>query len=154
MALEIERRFLVAGDAWRAQGTGFWLKQGYISVEPARTVRVRVRGDMAWLTLKSGISATTRHEFEYPVPVADAEAMLATMCPFVVEKRRTPIRCDGVLWEVDEFFGANAGLVLAEIELPHPDTPFVRPGWLAAEVTDDMRFTNSHLSQYPYTTWK
>ncbi|WP_269531455.1 CYTH domain-containing protein [Chitinimonas sp. BJYL2] len=153
MAQEIERRFLLKTDAWRGLAEGEWLKQGYLSVERERTVRVRIKGEQAWLTLKSNISNVSRHEFEYPVPLADAETILAAMCPMVVEKKRHRIPLNGHIWEVDEFFGDNAGLVLAEVELGSEDETYVRPDWLGEEVTEDPRYTNSHLSQHPWPTW-
>ncbi|WP_018151323.1 CYTH domain-containing protein [Leeia oryzae] len=153
MGMEIERRFKVSGEAWRDLAPGVWYKQGYLSVEAARTVRVRVVGDQAWLTLKSQISHMSRHEFEYSIPLADAETMLATMCPMLVEKKRYKISLDGFLWEVDEFFGDNQGLVLAEIELPDENTVFTKPDWIAKEVTEDGRYTNAYLSQHSYNSW-
>ena len=118
MAVEIERRFKVNGDAWRGLAEGVRYRQGYLSVEKERTVRVRVVGDQAWLTLKGQISDISRHEFEYLIPVAEAQTIMDAMCPMVVDKLRYRISFGGFVWEVDEFFGANAGLVLAEIELP------------------------------------
>lgn len=153
MGLEIERRFRVIGDVWRAEGEPQWYKQGYVSVHPQRTVRVRVVGDQAWLTLKAQIDDRRRHEFEYDIPLADANAMLTAMCPMQVEKQRRRIDFGGFVWEVDEFFGANAGLVLAEIELPDADTPFDRPAWLGEEVTQDGRYTNAYLADHPWTAW-
>ena len=150
MATEIERRFRVKTDAWQGLAEGRAYRQGYISVEAERTVRVRIVGEQAWLTLKSLISAVSRHEFEYEIPLADAQHMLATMCPFVVEKQRYKIPIAGLVWEVDVFSGANQGLVLAEVELPSEDTPFTRPSWLGDEVTLDGRFTNAYLSKHPY----
>ena len=153
MGMEIERRFLVRSEDWRGLAEGAWLKQGYMSVEPERTVRVRISGEQAWLTLKSLVSAVSRHEFEYPVPLADAETMLATMCPLVVEKKRHRIRLGPHLWEVDEFFGDNAGLVLAEVELQSETEAYDPPAWLGAEVTQDSRYTNAWLAGHPYSSW-
>ena len=153
MGLEIERRFKVNGDAWRDLAQGLVYRQGYMSVEPDRTVRVRIVGDEAWLTLKGQISHAKRHEFEYPIPKADAETMMAAMCPMAVEKTRRRIEYGGFVWEVDEFFGTNAGLVLAEIDLPSENTAFEKPDWVGEEVTEDGRYTNAYLSAHPYTTW-
>lgn len=153
MALEIERRFRVSGDAWRGLAPGVPYRQGYLSVEKERTVRVRVVGQQAWLTLKGSISDVTRHEFEYEIPLADAQTIMGAMCPMVVDKLRHRIEHGGFIWEVDEFFGDNAGLVLAEIELPGEDTPFDKPAWLGEEVTHDGRFTNAYLSQHPFSRW-
>ena len=153
MAVEIERRFVVIGDAWRGLAPGVQYRQGYLSVEKERTVRVRVVGDQAWLTLKSNISNVSRHEFEYPVPLADAQTIMAAMCPMVVDKLRPRIEHGGFVWEVDEFFGDNAGLVLAEIELPDESTRFDKPAWIGEEVTEDGRYTNAYLSKNPYSRW-
>ncbi|MCS3803271.1 CYTH domain-containing protein [Chromobacterium alkanivorans] len=153
MAVEIERRFIVVGDAWRGLAPGVQYRQGYLSVEKERTVRVRVVGDQAWLTLKSNISNVSRHEFEYPVPLADAQTIMAAMCPMVVDKLRHRIEHGGFIWEVDEFFGDNAGLVLAEIELPDENTRFDKPAWIGEEVTEDGRYTNAYLSKNPYSRW-
>lgn len=153
MAMEIERRFLVKGDHWRTLGNPCEYHQGYLSVEPDRVVRVRIVGDQAWLTLKAKVTDVSRHEFEYSIPKEDALTILDTMCPMQVKKQRTTISHAGHVWEVDEFFGANAGLVLAEIELPSEDTCFDRPDWLGREITSDGRFTNAHLAHNPYSSW-
>lgn len=154
MGIEIERKFLVASDAWRAgvsRSTRF--SQGYLSRDPARTVRVRVAGEQAFLTIKGATLGAARAEFEYAVPVADARALLAICDGPVVEKVRSLCPYEGMTWEVDEFLGANAGLVLAEIELDAEDQPFVRPPWLGAEVTGDARFVNANLAVRPFTSW-
>ncbi|PXX46202.1 CYTH domain-containing protein [Aquitalea magnusonii] len=153
MGLEIERRFVIANDGWRGLAAGVQYRQGYLSVEKERTVRVRIVGDQAWLTLKGNISDISRHEFEYAIPLADAQTIMDAMCPMVVDKLRHRIEFGGYVWEVDEFFGENAGLVLAEIELPAEDTPFAKPDWVGAEVTTDGRYTNAYLSKKPYTSW-
>ncbi|MDG0852502.1 CYTH domain-containing protein [Roseateles puraquae] len=154
MGIEIERKFLVANDTWRAQAqraTRF--SQGYLSRDPARTVRVRIAGEQAFLTIKGATRGATRAEFEYAVPLEDAQALL-TMCDGpVVEKIRHLCLCDGMTWEVDEFLGANAGLVLAEIELEDEAQPFTRPAWLGDEVTGDGRYVNANLAVRPYTCW-
>ncbi|AXE29969.1 adenylate cyclase [Chromobacterium phragmitis] len=153
MGLEIERRFVVSGDGWRGLAPAVQYRQGYLSVEKERTVRVRVVGEQAWLTLKSNISNVSRHEFEYAIPLADAQTIMGAMCPMVVDKLRHRIAHGGFVWEVDEFFGDNAGLVLAEIELPSEDTPFAKPDWVGEEVTEDGRYTNAYLSKRPYRSW-
>ncbi|MDF0604065.1 CYTH domain-containing protein [Neisseriaceae bacterium TC5R-5] len=153
MALEIERRFLICNDHWRKLASGTRYRQGYLSVEKERTVRVRIVGEQAWLTLKGYISELSRHEFEYPIPLADAITMLDTMCPLVIEKLRYCIEHAGFVWEIDEFFGDNTGLVLAEIELPSEDTHFERPDWIGAEISQDGRYTNAYLSKTPYRQW-
>ncbi len=153
MAVEIERRFKVNGDSWRGLAEGVRYRQGYLSVEKERTVRVRVVGEQAWLTLKGQISDISRHEFEYAIPVAEAQTIMDAMCPMLVDKLRYRIAFGGFIWEVDEFFGENAGLVLAEIELPSEETAFDKPEWIGEEVTFDGRFTNAYLSKHPYTRW-
>lgn len=153
MGKEIERKFLVTGDAWR-EGKRTRYRQGYLSVARERTVRVRVSGDNAFLTIKGITVGASRDEFEYPLPVDDAEAMLDGLClrP-LIEKYRHRIEYHGMTWEVDEFLGDNAGLVVAEIELEHPQQPFDIPPWIGAEVTGDPRYYNASLVADPYMRW-
>jgi CYTH domain-containing protein len=152
MAMEIERKFLVQGTPWR-EADGTKLSQGYLNPDKERTVRVRLAGEKAYLTIKGVTRGATRTEFEYEIPVADAEQLLKLSEGAVIEKRRHVIVHDGSKWEVDEFLGLNAGLVMAEIELQAEDQPFSRPSWLGREVTDDSRYYNSSLSSHPYSTW-
>lgn len=153
MSIEIERRFLLKNDAWReAASAPQTLKQGYLSVEKERTIRVRIIGEQAWLTIKGYISDVSRSEFEYEIPLAHAEAMMA-MSPFKMEKLRYKVAHGGFTFEIDEYFGDNAPLIVAEIELPAEDTPFERPDWLGEEITSNGRFTNAYLSKHPYNTW-
>lgn len=152
--IEIERRFLLANDTWRESAAPpLLLKQGYLSVEKERTIRVRIVGEQAWLTLKGYISDLTRSEFEYPIPLADAENILANMCPFKMEKLRYFLNYQGFNFEIDEFFGENAPLIIAELELPSEESEFPRPNWLGEEITADGRFTNAYLSKYPFGSW-
>jgi len=117
-------------------------------------VRLRVQGDRAWLTIKGKTHGASRTEFEYPIPTADAHAMLEEMCPQgVIDKTRYRIQVGEHVWEVDEFHGDNQGLVVAEVELDSEDQPFERPPWLGEEVTDDPRYYNSALSRTPYGQW-
>lgn len=154
MGVEIERKFLVIDGRWRALGVGVSLRQGYLSSHPERVVRVRIEGDLAMLTIKGRSVGASRGEWEYPIPLADAEQFLASLCEQpLIEKKRYRIQHEGMLWEVDEFFGANAGLVVAEIELEAEDQPFSRPDWLGAEVTDDARYFNANLISHPFTEW-
>ncbi len=153
MSIEIERRFLIKNDNWRGLVEPIAMRQGYLSVEKERTIRVRLAGNKAWLTLKSAISHVSRHELEYEIPVADANIMLENMCPFILDKQRFVIDYEGFSFEVDEYFGLNAPLVVAEIELPSESTPFEKPEWLGEEITFDARFTNAYLSKHPYSSW-
>ena len=154
MGVEIERKFLLAGDAWRTLGEPQLLRQGYLSAEPERTVRVRVEGDQGRLTVKSKSVGASRGEWEYPIPLADANELLDRVClQPLVEKYRRRIDFAGHVWEVDEFLGANAGLVLAEIELDSEDAQFDLPSWIGAEVTADRRYFNSYLVAHPYSSW-
>jgi adenylate cyclase len=153
MATEIERKFLVEGTSWR-QSDSVRLSQGYLNRDRHRTVRVRIAGAKAFLTVKGVPQGVTRAEFEYEIPVADAEQMLKLSDGPVIEKSRHVIVHDGSKWEVDEFLGDNAGLVIAEIELTAEDQPFSRPAWLGREVTDDKRYYNSNLAAHPYKQWR
>ncbi|GEP46103.1 CYTH domain-containing protein [Brevifollis gellanilyticus] len=153
MPVEIERKFLVTHDAWREGASARRIAQGYLSRDPDRVVRVRLIGDQAFVTIKGRRSGISRAEFEYPVPVIDAEELLKLCLPSVIDKTRHEIEIAGFLWEIDEFHGSNAGLIVAEIELPAEDTPFERPSWLGEEVSSDSRYTNSYLSGSPYSTW-
>lgn len=153
MGVEIERKFLLKGDAWRSLGTPVPMRQGYLSSDKARVVRVRIEGDAACLTIKGKSVGATRGEWEYPVPLADAEELLALCEQPLVEKVRRRIDYAGHVWEVDEFSGVNAGLVVAEIELDSEDAVFDKPEWIGEEVTDDARYYNSNLIKRPYSSW-
>jgi len=152
MGIEIERKFLVVGDAWRA-APALAYAQGYLNRDPQRTVRVRLVQQRAWLTIKGANAGATRAEFEYPIPPSDAEQLLALCDGPLVRKLRRRVEHAGHTWAIDEFQGDNAGLVVAEIELPAEDAAFERPGWLGAEVTHDPRYFNSNLASAPYCTW-
>jgi adenylate cyclase len=154
MGIEIEHKFLVSGDGWRQAATRqTHFSQGYLSRDPARTVRVRIAGEQAFLTIKGETRGTARAEFEYAIPVADARHLLSMSDGPVVEKIRHLCPHEGMTWEVDEFLGANAGLVVAEIELAAEGQAFARPDWLGAEVTGDARFVNANLAVKPFTSW-
>lgn len=155
MAVEIERKFLVAGDGWRDRVEGETrLVQGYLNEDARTTVRVRIRGETAWLTLKGATQGISRLEFEYPIPVADAETLLRELAVSpLIEKTRYRVRHGGHLWELDVFADANAGLMLAELELTTVDEAFERPDWLGAEVSDDPRYFNANLARHPYRDW-
>lgn len=153
MSIEIERKFLVIGDAWREAPAVFY-SQGYLNRDKARTVRVRIAGEEAFLTIKGQSVGASRAEFEYPIPVTDARNLLALCEQPLIEKYRRKISYEGFIWEVDEFLGENQGLVVAEIELPSEDAVFAIPKWVGAEVTSDPRYFNSNLSRLPFTRWE
>ena len=155
MATEIERKFLVNSSLWRPDPTrGVPYRQGYLSSEGARTVRVRVAGAQGFLTIKGPTTGITRLEFEYPIPLPDANQLLDTLCRQpLIEKVRYREPWQGFTWEVDIFEGENRGLVIAELELPTATTPFSRPPWLGEEVSGDPRYYNSALALRPYGRW-
>ncbi|HKE49465.1 MAG TPA: CYTH domain-containing protein [Rhodanobacteraceae bacterium] len=156
MPVEIERKFLVEGDAWRRDvSQSHRMAQGYLAGPPTSrsSVRVRVVDGVAHLNIKSATLGVERDEYEYEIPPADAERMLATLCGERVEKVRHHVRIEGHLFEVDEFLGENAGLVVAEIELDHADEPFPHPDWLGAEVSALARYYNVNLATHPYARW-
>ena len=154
MGVEIERKFLVRDDRWKASGQGVLLRQGYLSSAPERIVRVRIEGESAVLTIKGRTSGATRGEWEYSIPLADAQVFLDSLCERpLIEKRRYRIPHEGMLWEVDEFLGENAGLVVAEIELTAEDQAFAKPDWVSEEVTHDPRYFNANLLRNPYSRW-
>jgi adenylate cyclase len=152
MATEIERKFLVQEVPWR-KGSGIPFIQGYLNRDKERTVRVRIARDKAFLTIKGLTQGASRVEFEYEIPVSDAQQLLKLSDGPIIQKNRYVIVHEGSTWEVDEFLGDNAGLVLAEIELKSEDQPFNRPPWLGAEVTHDRRYYNSSLASHPYRKW-
>ena len=154
MAVEIERKFLVQGDNWRGLAPGRHYRQGYLSTQAARTGRVRVVEDSGYLTIKGAITNATRTEFEYAIPVEDAHAMLDTLCERpLIEKTRYRIEHQGLVWEVDEFAGENAGLLLAEVELDAEDQAIALPDWIGEEVTGDPRYYNANLIANPFCQW-
>lgn len=154
MATEIERKFLVTSDAWRAGAVGVAYRQGYLSAAKGRTVRVRAAGDKAYLTIKGARDGISRAEFEYEIPLADATYMLNALCiQPLIEKTRWTLDYAGLTWEVDEFAGANAPLVLAEVELESEAQAVPLPDWAGEEVSTDYRYTNAYLAQNPYALW-
>lgn len=161
MGIEIERKFLLRGDAWRAQvERRERMAQGYINdLESVASgwqrcsVRVRIAGEQAFLNLKSRELGRSRQEFDYEIPLQDGEALLALCSGGLVDKYRHYVRHGRHLWEIDEFLGQNAGLFVAEIELGAPDEEFIRPDWLCAEVTAQQRYYNLALAQRPYSSW-
>ncbi|MGV8869179.1 MAG: CYTH domain-containing protein [Janthinobacterium svalbardensis] len=154
MGVEIERKFLLQGDAWRGLGQAVLLRQGYLSSARERVVRVRIEGEQAMLTIKGANVGATRGEWEYPIPLADAAELLDGLCEQpLIEKVRHRIGHAGMVWEVDEFLGANAGLIVAEIELASEDQPFEKPEWIGAEVSGDARYYNANLIRHPFSQW-
>ena len=153
--IEIERKFLVKGDTWRGLAEPLRIRQGYVATKDSTTVRVRIVGGEAFITLKDRAIGLVRHEFEYPIPVGDAETILDMMCGNLVEKNRyrIPAKEPRLVWEVDEFFGANAPLVTAEIELPDEHTVVQLPDWIGLEVTNDHRYKNNNLAVHPFSEW-
>ncbi len=156
MAIEIERKFLVKDDSWRQQAdAGTEYQQAYLVGSKAASVRVRIEGDKAFLNIKSATLGITRQEYEYPVPMEDARALLKDLCEQpVIEKTRYHLMHAGHEWEIDVFKGENTGLVVAEIELDDADAEFARPDWLGEEVSDDPRYYNVCLVTNPYKNWK
>lgn len=152
--VEHERRFLVVGNEWRREAVPSPIRQGYLGGSGRVSVRVRRRGEQAFLTLKSKSRGASRVEFEYPIPAEHADYLLSWGCDRLpIEKVRYEVTWGGRLWEIDEFQGANRGLVLAEIELDHPDEPLDFPSWIGREITGDTRFSNSHLYLHPFRSW-
>ena len=154
MGEELERKFLVRNDDWREGAQGSLYRQGFLSTEPERTVRVRVAESRGWITVKGRGLGLRRPEFEYEIPVDDAQEMLERLCQRpLIEKLRYKLRVGDHLWEIDVFEGDNAGLVLAEIELRSEEEPFETPAWLGEEVTGDARYFNANLVAHPYRSW-
>jgi len=157
MATEIERKFLVVGDGWRAQAVrSETFRQGYITTgEHSRgSVRVRVSGQRAWLNLKSATRGISRLEFEYPIPLEDADQILDSLCESpIIDKTRHYVPFAGRTWEVDVFEGENAGLVIAEVELETENASLSLPEWVGNEVTDDLRYYNACLVKHPFSAW-
>ena len=154
MGIEIERKFLLTGEAWRSLGEPVLLRQGYLSTNPDRTVRVRIEGEQGSMTIKGRSAGATRGEWEYPIPLQDANELLDRLCEQpLIEKYRRRIEFGGNVWEVDEFLGANAGLAFAEIELASEDQQFDKPDWIGEEVTHDKRYFNSSLIRLPFSQW-
>ncbi|MBN2424214.1 MAG: CYTH domain-containing protein [Calditrichaceae bacterium] len=154
MPMEIERKFLVKNADWKKSVKPVHYRQGYIFSEKGRNVRIRTSGEQAFLTIKSRISDLSRLEFEYEIPVRDAEILLKEACRgSIIEKNRYIIQQKELKWEIDEFLGLNEGLVIAEIELKAEDQPIELPAWVGEEVTKDSRYYNAYLAEHPYKEW-
>ena len=155
MGYEIERKFLVKGEYKSKSFKSFAIKQGYLSASGINVVRVRTKGDKAFITVKSSAigDSIVRREWEYEIPVKDAEEMLLLCQEGVISKTRYLVEVGKHVFEVDEFYGDNEGLLIAEVELGHEDEPYEIPEWLGKEVTGNVRYYNSFLSMHPYKTW-
>jgi len=153
MGQEIERKFLVKDNSWRT-ATGTLIRQGYLRNQIEGTVRVRTKGERAYLTIKGNTTGITRLEFEYEIPVEDANQILDKLCiKPLIEKIRYDVHVGGFKWEIDEFLGENAGLVVAEIELEDEGQKFPKPDWLGKEVSEEFRYQNANLVKNPYSKW-
>lgn len=154
MGKEIERKFLLKNDSWRSLAKGTKYRQGYLNSAKERIVRVRTIDDKGFLTIKGITTGATRAEYEYEIPEKDVTAMLDDLCEKpIIEKNRYKIDFAGFIWEVDEFFGDNQGLIVAEVELESEDQSFEKPEWIGDEVTGDPKYFNSNLILNPYTKW-
>lgn len=155
MPIEIERKFLIIGNTWRDHVTrSRQMRQGYLSADEGRaSVRVRIEGVEAHLNIKAAVVGTSRAEYDYLIPLAEGLEIFDTLCAGRVEKTRHVVEHQGHAWEIDEFKGDNAGLIVAEIELADAHEPFARPDWLGAEVTQEKRYYNHALSLHPYRQW-
>ncbi len=156
MAIEIEHKFLLANDSWRKHvSRSVEYRQGYLSSQSTSSIRVRTSDDHAWLNIKTATIGTHRHEYEYEIPMADANEILNNLCSLpLIEKTRHFVTDDGNLWEIDEFEGDNQGLIVAEIELDETGQSFSKPSWLGREVTGDLRYYNNNLVIQPYSEWR
>jgi adenylate cyclase len=154
MAKEIEKKFLVKGDQWRDHAEGTIYRQGYLSTEKERVVRIRTIGDTGYLTIKGITVGATRLEYEYEISVSDSNEMLDLLClKPLIEKKRYKIEFAGLIWEIDEYFGDNQGLIIAEVELEDENQAFELPDWIGKEVTSNPKYFNSNLTKHPFTRW-
>lgn len=153
MNTEIERKFLIGNAEWRDGAAGVAMAQGYLSLDPERTVRVRLAGQSAWLTIKGRTAGISRAEFEYEIPAAHAQTLLKMCLPALIEKTRYRIYHHGYVWEVDVFQGENEGLIMAEVELSYESDSPELPPWELTEVSADPRYFNSYLASRPFKSW-
>lgn len=154
MGIEIERKFLLKNDVWRDLAEGVYYRQGYLNSTRERTVRVRIINEKGFLTIKGVADGATRLEFEYEIPKDECNIMLDDLAEKpVIEKNRYKVDYKGLSWEIDEFFGENRGLIVAELELESEDQKFQIPEWIGEEVTGDPKYFNSNLIHHPYTKW-
>ena len=155
MAIEIEHKFLMSGNDWREHVTrSVKYRQGYLSSQETSSIRVRISDECAWLNIKSATVGTHRHEYEYEIPLLDANEIINMLCRKpIIEKTRHFVTNDGNTWEIDEFDGDNQGLIIAEIELSEIGKTFSKPQWIGEEVTHDLRYYNNNLAIHPYSEW-
>lgn len=155
MAIEIEYKYLVKLDLWNkiSPPKSVRIKQGYLATEPGKSIRVRVLDQKGFITIKGATVGAKRLEYEYEIPLEDAEELLANFCTKLVSKTRHYVLYDNHTWEVDVFDGLNSGLIIAEIELQSEDEVYSKPEWIGEDVTHDFRYSNSNLSLNPYSTW-
>ncbi|WP_163335947.1 CYTH domain-containing protein [Desulfopila sp. IMCC35008] len=155
MGFEIEKKFLIKNDSWKIGAIGTAYRQGYLSGDKGRTVRVRTVGSTGFITIKGPTQNGRRLEYEYEIPESDVQEMLETLCLSpIIEKVRYLVDYKGFTWEIDVFSGVNEGLIVAEIELESIHQDFALPPWVGQEVTDDPRYYNSNLSRHPFQLWK
>lgn len=156
MAIEVEHKFLLANNDWRKQVShSVKYRQGYLSSLATNSIRVRVSDSQAWLNIKSATIGNQRFEYEYEIPMQDADEIITNLCKRpLIEKTRHFVAHDKHLWEIDEFDGDNEGLIVAEIELSKPYEVYVKPSWVGQEVTHDLRYYNNNLVIHPYSEWR
>jgi CYTH domain-containing protein len=155
MGLEIEKKYLVKDTSWKQQAKGVHYRQGYLSSNPERTVRVRTLENKAFLTIKGISAGAVRSEYEYEIPFTEALELLTQLCEKpIIEKIRYKITYKGLIWEVDEFSGENQGLLVAEVELTNEQQEIELPPWVGEEVTTDTRYYNANLIKHPFTKWQ
>ena len=155
MAKEIERKYRIKDNTWKSEiHSSHTIKQGYLNLEPTRTVRVRIMGPKAFLTIKGKNIKTTRLEFEYEIPIDDALQLLQLCEKPLLEKTRHEIHINKLIWEIDEFEGDNQGLIIAEVELQDENQEIELPSWIEKEVSHESRYYNSSLIKNPYKNWK
>ncbi len=154
MGMEIERKFLVSNDDWKPLvANSFSIKQGYLNLDPERTVRVRITEDRAHITIKGKTNGISRAEFEYQIPLQDGEQLILLSEGVLIEKVRHEVKYEDNIWEIDVFLGRNKGLVMAEIELTSENQTFKIPPWIGKEVSADTRYYNANLVRHPYLNW-
>ena len=155
MGVEIERKFLIEKDLWYAlkKPSGILVQQAYLVNEPEKVIRIRVTDSSGYLTIKGPAIHATRSEYEFPIPKTEAKEIINQFTKVRIDKTRYKIVFEGKTWEVDEFWGDNEGLIIAEIELKSEEEQFTKPAWIGPEVTEDPRYYNSYLSEHPYTSW-